>query len=121
MPSMIPFPLPPVLAYLHEVLEGHTETRERGFFMAERDRETGSAFAQIDEDKGALIQDGVGIAGCICNEPLPGNHRSACGRCDSNSRDAFNARDLVKQKFLIVLHVRYHNLELVVSRLSCDK
>lgn len=35
---MIPFPLPPILAHLHELLEGYTETRERGFFMAEQDR-----------------------------------------------------------------------------------
>ena len=35
---MIPFPLPPVLAHLHELLEGYTETHERGFFMAEQDR-----------------------------------------------------------------------------------
>jgi Uma2 family endonuclease len=38
MKSMIPFPLPPVLARLFELLEGHTEQVEEGFFMAEQDR-----------------------------------------------------------------------------------
>jgi Uma2 family endonuclease len=33
---MIPFPLPPVLARLHDRLEGYVEGRERGFFLAER-------------------------------------------------------------------------------------
>lgn len=33
-----PFPLPPVLARLFELLEGYTEGREAGFFMAEQDR-----------------------------------------------------------------------------------
>lgn len=35
---MIPFPLPPVLAHLHEILEGYAELHDRGFFMAEQDR-----------------------------------------------------------------------------------
>lgn len=35
---MIPFPLPPVLAHLHEILEGYAEIHDRGFFMAEQDR-----------------------------------------------------------------------------------
>lgn len=35
---MIPFPLPPVLAYLHEILEGYAELHDKGFFMAEQDR-----------------------------------------------------------------------------------
>ncbi len=35
---MIPFPLPPVLAHLHELLEGYAEVHDRGFFMAEQDR-----------------------------------------------------------------------------------
>lgn len=34
----IPFPLPPVLAHLHERLERYTEHREYGFFLAEQDR-----------------------------------------------------------------------------------
>jgi len=35
---MIPFPLPPALAHLHELLEGYAELHDRGFFMAEQDR-----------------------------------------------------------------------------------
>ena len=35
---MIPFPLPPALARLHELLEAYTERHEEGFFMAEQDR-----------------------------------------------------------------------------------
>ncbi|MGE0707934.1 MAG: hypothetical protein AB7N76_14560 [Planctomycetota bacterium] len=35
---MIPFPLPPLLARLHEALEHYTEERERGFFLAEQQR-----------------------------------------------------------------------------------
>lgn len=35
---MIPFPLPPALAYLHELLEGYTEQHDRGFFLAEQDQ-----------------------------------------------------------------------------------
>ena len=34
----MPFPLPPALARLHELLERYTETHEEGFFMAEQDR-----------------------------------------------------------------------------------
>lgn len=35
---VIPFPLPPALARLHEILERYTEFKERGFFLAEQDR-----------------------------------------------------------------------------------
>jgi len=38
MRGFIPFPLPPVLARLHALLEGYTEEREQGFFLAEQDR-----------------------------------------------------------------------------------
>jgi Uma2 family endonuclease len=38
MRSIIPFPLPPALARLFDLLEGYTEENEEGFFMAEQDR-----------------------------------------------------------------------------------
>jgi Uma2 family endonuclease len=36
--AVIPFPMPPSLNRLHQILERYTETHEEGFFMAEQDR-----------------------------------------------------------------------------------